>query len=187
MIFGLLGDLSFDQRPSRLEQITAASSIWQDPGVTPAIFDHRRILLIDGNLQCRWRWRGGGGARRRSTPEAAAHRPATAHRPVRCRPMPPATAQRAAPGRAWRAVRARMAPTRSAGSGRCARCSRERARDPLAPRNLRRWAGRHADPPARSAGARRSGRRHHTKTGLWGHFPNGVTFDWEIFWTSGFV
>jgi hypothetical protein len=27
----------------------------------------------------------------------------------------------------------------------------------------------------------------HTKTGLWGHFLNGVTFDWEIFWTSGLV
>ena len=27
----------------------------------------------------------------------------------------------------------------------------------------------------------------HTKTGLWGHFLNGVTFDWKIFWAFGFV
>ena len=27
----------------------------------------------------------------------------------------------------------------------------------------------------------------HTKTGVWGHFPDGATFDWKIFWTSGFV
>ena len=33
----------------------------------------------------------------------------------------------------------------------------------------------------------RSTPRIHTKTGLWGHFPSGVTFDWKIFWTSGFV
>ena len=31
------------------------------------------------------------------------------------------------------------------------------------------------------------GRGHHTKTGLWGHSPFLVTFDWRIFWTSGFV
>ena len=27
----------------------------------------------------------------------------------------------------------------------------------------------------------------HTKTGLWGHFLNEITFDWKIVWTSGFV
>ena len=45
------------------------------------------------------------------------------------------------------------------------------------------WHDGHSHPLAVSPGELHL----HTKTGLWGHFPNGITFDWKIFWTSGFV